>query len=90
MHPIVIVGGIMAIVILLFLFVPSILGATSLSGGNLTKYNGTSDQGNNTARAAGVLDTYLVGLTGIPLEIFMFLVAIACVVVIVLWVGRGH
>jgi hypothetical protein len=84
LHPIVMVAGVLVIVLLFFIFTPAILGATA-SNGDLEKYNGTSQQGNDTVRISGVLNTYLVGVTTLPLTWVVMLVAIFCVIVVLVW-----
>lgn len=84
MHPIVVVGGVMAIIILFVIFVPAILGATAADR-DLEKYNGSSPQGNQTVKTANAIDKYLVTLTGMPLYVIAFFVAISCVIAVVLW-----
>lgn len=84
LHPIVMVAGVLVILILFLIFTPAILGATAANG-DLEKYNGTSQQGNDTVRISGVLNTYLVGVTTVPLEWVVMLVAIFCVIVVLVW-----
>jgi hypothetical protein len=90
LHPVVMAAGVMVIVLLLFIFTPAILGATAANG-DLEKYNGSSQQGNDTVRISGVLDTYLVGITSISFELVVMLVALFCVIVVIIWAfGRKH
>lgn len=88
-HPILVVGGIVAIVIALLIFTPAILGATS-SGNNVEKYNGTSQAGNDTARIAGGVNTFFVGITGIPLTLAAFATALFAFIVIILWILKRN
>lgn len=88
-HPIVIVGGIVVIIVAFIIFVPAILGATA-AGGDLEKYNGTSQQGNDTVKTAHAINTYLVGITGIPLTIIAFAVGILMFLVVIIWAYRGR
>jgi len=87
MSKIVLVGGAMLIVILFVLFVPYILGATAAEGADLQKYNGTSQQGNDTVRAYSAMNTMLIGLTSISLETIAIFVAILCVIAGLLLLG---
>jgi len=87
MNGIVLVGGVLAIVILFVLFVPAILGATA-SQGDLEKYNGSSQQGNDTVRIAKSMDTFFVGLTNAPLQIAAIFLAIVCVMITILMFAR--
>lgn len=89
MNSLVIVGGAMAIIMLFVIFTPAILGATA-GDRDLEKYNGTSQAGNQTVKTASVIDTYLVGLTGMPLQVIAFFVAIFCVIAAVLWMGKKN
>jgi predicted RND superfamily exporter protein len=84
LHPVVMVAGIMVIVLLFFIFTPAILGATAANG-DLEKYNGSSQQGNDTVRISGALNTYLSGITGISFEMVVMLVALFCVIVVLVW-----
>lgn len=89
LHPIILVGGVVAIVLIFLLFVPSILGATAAQN-DLEKYNGTSQQGNDTARISGVLDRYLIGVSGLPLTWMAWFVALFAVIVVILWAFKRH
>jgi hypothetical protein len=82
-----IMGGVVAIVVMFLIFVPAILGATA-SQNDLEKYNGSSNQGNETVRISGVVNTFFVGITGIPLVIAAMLTALAVVMVAVLMLAR--
>lgn len=87
-NPLIIAGGVVVIVVAFLLFVPAILGATS-AGSDIEKYNGSSQQGNDTARIAGVIDTYFVGLSGIPLTLAAFATALFVVILAMLWLLRS-
>ena len=88
-NPLIIAGGVVVIVVAFLLFVPAILGATS-AGSDIEKYNGSSQQGNDTARIAGVIDTYFVGLTGIPLVLAAFATALFVVIIAMIWVLKRN
>jgi hypothetical protein len=88
-NPIIVAGGVVVIVILFVLFTPAILGSAS-SSGNLEKYNGTSNQGNDTARIANSIDNFFVGLTGIPLTLAAFVAALFVVVIAIIWVLKRN
>ena len=88
-HPIFIAGGVVVIVVALLLFTPAILGATA-AGSDLEKYNGSSQQGNDTVRIAGAVDTYLVGLTSIPLVLAAWASALFAVIIVIIWAYRGR
>lgn len=88
-NPIFIVGGMVVIVLIFLLFTPAILGAAS-AGNDLEKYNGTSQQGNDTARIAGVVNGFLVGATSIPLMVAAYAVALLAFVAVILWILKNN
>jgi hypothetical protein len=87
-HPVLIAGGVVVIVVAFLIFVPAILGATA-SGSDLEKYNGTSQQGNDTVRIASVVNNYLVTVTGLPLTVAAYATVLFVFVAVVLWVLRS-
>lgn len=88
-NPILLAGGVVVIVIGFLLFVPYILGATA-GGADIQKYNGTSDQGNETVRIAGVVNTFYVGMTSTPMVLAAFVSALFVVVMAALWVLKKN
>lgn len=87
-NPLFIAGGVVAIVVLFLIFTPAILGATA-SGNDLEKYNGTSQQGNETVRIGHAMNTYFVGLSGIPLTLAAFATALFVVILAMFWLLRS-
>lgn len=88
-HPLLVAGGVVVIVLALLIFTPFILGATA-SGNDLEKYNGSSQQGNDTARISHEMNSFFVGLTGIPLVLAAFVSALFVVVIAVMWVLKKN
>ena len=88
-HPVWIAGGVVVIVMAFLLFTPAILGSAAASG-DLEKYNGSSQQGNDTVKTASVINGFLVGMTGIPLVVAAFVVAIIAFLVVIIWAYRGR
>jgi hypothetical protein len=87
-HPLFIAGGVVAIVVLFLIFTPAILGATA-AGNDLEKYNGTSQQGNETVRIGHAINTYFVGIAGIPLTLAAFATAIFVAILAMLWLLKS-
>lgn len=88
-HPILLAGGVVVIVIGFLLFVPYILGATA-GQSDLEKYNGTSQQGNETVRISGVASNFFVGMTSAPLVLAAYATSLFVVVASILWVLRKN
>lgn len=87
-HPILLAGGVLVILIGLAIFVPAILGSVSGSS-DLEKYNGTSDQGNQTVRIAHSIDSFFVGMFDVPLFLGTLLISIFIIILAMLYLSKS-
>jgi hypothetical protein len=91
LYPVIILFGIVVLFTLAVIFYPAMFESLS-SGSTVSKYDGNSQQGTDTARAAAGADGFLAGIYALPSGpgfIAFVLIAMVIVVIVMLKLTLG-